>query len=437
MRHGCNDRRDGGDYEENRVIRKLVMCAMAAGALLAAAPVFAACTTTIGAIMSVTGPLGVLGAPIGKVVDLATHDINAAGGVNGCQLKIAMLDDQTNPTVSVDAARKLVDISHVPVIIGPVASGPAQAVLTSVVVPSKVVMITPTATSPVFTQLAKEGKTDGWFFRTAPSDALQGAGMAQVAWEAGYRKVALLALNSAYGHGLGGAFITAYKNLGGQVTQAVYYDASQASYRSEVTRAMSPKPDAVFLIGYPGDGTLLTREWIAAGGTQHLLLSEGLQSESYIRDVGPKYFADARGTAPGNATTPSTKTFTDEVNATYGIPSTQPFIDNTYDAVVVAALAIDQAKSDKPAAIRAAIRKVTDPKGTKIYAGPTELKKGLQLIAEGKPIHYIGASGPLQFDQYGDVLDPLRTWKVTPQGKIDYVSEISIEQLETLVRKLH
>ncbi|HEX7382545.1 MAG TPA: ABC transporter substrate-binding protein [Nevskiaceae bacterium] len=419
------------------MIRKLAVCAVAAVALSASAPVFAACTTTIGAIMSVTGPLGVLGEPIAKVVDLAAHDINTAGGVNGCELKVAMLDDQTNPTISVDAAKKLVDIDHVPVIIGPVASGPAQAVLTSVVVPSKVVMITPTATSPVFTQLAKEGKTGGWFFRTAPSDALQGAGMAQVAWDAGYRNVAVLALNSAYGRGLGGAFITAYKNLGGHITHEVFYDASQASYRSEVTRAMTPKPDAVFLVGYPGDGTLLTREWIAAGGTQHLLLSEGLQSESYIKDVGAKYFQKAHGTAPGSATTPSTKIFTDEVQAAYKIPAAQPFIDNTYDAVVVAALAMDEAKSDKPEAIRAAMRKVTDPDGTKIYAGPAELKKGLQLIAEGKPIRYVGASGPLQFDQYGDVLDPLRTWKVLPNGKIDYVSEISVGQLEKLVRKLH
>ncbi|HEX7382544.1 MAG TPA: ABC transporter substrate-binding protein [Nevskiaceae bacterium] len=415
------------------MIKRLVWLGAAAGALLSCGPVFAACTIPFGAIMSVTGSLGVLGQPIAKTVQLAVDNVNAAGGVNGCQLDLHMLDDQTNPTVSVDDAKKLIDISHVPVIVGPLTSGATQAVMTSVAAPSKVVLITPSATSPVFTKLAKEGKFGGWFFRTAPSDALQGAALAKAAWDKGYRKVAILALNSSYGEGQGGAFAAGFKKLGGTITNTVFYDASQSSYRSEVTKAMSPTPDAVLIIGYPGDGTLLTREWIAAGGTQNLLTTEGLKSESYIKDVGPQYFQKLVATAPGNVSTASTKPFDEAYAAKYGKVSTSPFVPNAYDAVVVAALAMEEAKSDKPDAIRDAIRKVTATGGVEVDAGVAGLKKARELLAKGKKIRYIGASGPLQFDKWGDVQDPMITWGVTPDGKIKTTGEISIADLHKLV----
>ncbi|WHZ11893.1 MAG: branched-chain amino acid ABC transporter, amino acid-binding protein [Burkholderiaceae bacterium] len=411
--------------------KRLAVFGVALGAF-ACAPAFAACTTTVGAVMSLTGSLGVLGQKIAQGSELAIADLNSAGGVNGCEMKLSLLDDQTSPSVGVDAAKKLVDVQQVPAIIGALSSGVSAAILTSVTAPSKVVQISPASTSPTFTELAEQGKTGGYWFRTCPSDALQGVAMAKVAHDAGLKKVAVMYLNNPYGQGLSKEFTAAFTQLGGTVTQNVVYNPSQPSYRAEVSKATSPTPDALFLIGYPGDGTTITREWIAAGGPQKFLFPDGLESQDFVNDVGAQYLKDVHGTAPGSDKTPSLATFQSEYQAKFGSLPTQAYIPNAYDATVLIGLAMEQAKSSKGPAIRDAIRKVTDPKGEKIYAGVAELKKAAHLLAEGKAIQYVGATGPLQFDKYGDIATPMQVWDVTAQGKVAPTGMVTVAQIDAL-----
>ncbi len=399
---------------------------------LTAAPAFAACTTTVGAVMSLTGSLGVLGQKIAQGTELAIADLNAAGGVNGCDLKVSLLDDQTSPTVGVDAAKKLVDIQHVPAIVGALSSGVSAAILTAVTAPGHVVQISPASTSPTFTELASQGKTGGYWFRTTPSDALQGVAMAKVARDAGYKKVAVLYLNNAYGQGLNTEFSDAFAGQGGSITQSVVYNPAQPSYRSEVGKALSPAPDALFLIGYPGDGTTIAREWIAAGGPQKFLLPDGLQSQDFINDVGAQYMKYVHGTAAGSQTTPSLATFQKEYQAKFGALPTQAYIPNAYDATILIGLAMEQSKSNKADAIRDSIRKVTDPSGEKIYAGADEMKKAARLLAAGKTIQYIGATGPLQFDKNGDINAPMVVWGVNSEGKVANTGMVTVDEIAKL-----
>lgn len=416
------------------MLTRSLLLGAALGALTAA-PAFAACTTTVGAVMSLTGSLGVLGQKIAQGSQLAVADLNAAGGANGCELKLALLDDQTSPTVGVDAAKKLVDIQHVPAIVGALSSGVSAAILTAVTAPGHVVQISPASTSPTFTQLAIDGKTGGYWFRTTPSDALQGVAMAKVARDAGYKKVAVLYLNNAYGQGLNKEFSDAFTGQGGAITQSVVYNPSQPSYRSEVGKALTPAPDALFLIGYPGDGTTIAREWIAAGGPQKFLLPDGLQSQDFVNDVGAQYMKDVHGTAPGSQTTPSLATFQQEYQAKFGALPTQAYIPNAYDATVLIGLAMEQSKSNKADAIRDSIRKVTDPSGEKVYAGAAELKKAAKLLAAGKTIQYVGATGPLQFDKNGDIFAPMVVWGVNDQGKVANKGMVTVDEIAKLRAK--
>lgn len=401
-------------------------------ATLGAAPAHAACSTTVGAVMSLTGSLGVLGQQIAKGSELAINDLNAARGGNTCELKLSLLDDQTSPSVGVDAAKKLVDVQQVPALIGALSSGVSAAILTSVTAPSQVVQISPASTSPTFSDLARQGKTGGFWFRTCPSDALQGLAMAKVAHDAGLQKVAVMYLNNPYGQGLSQEFTAGFRQLGGTVTENVVYNPSQPSYRAEVGKALSPAPDALFLIGYPGDGTTITREWIAAGGPQKFLFPDGLESQDFVNDVGAQYMKDVHGTAPGTDKTPSLATFQGEFQAKFGTLPTQAYIPNAYDATVLVGLAMEQAKSSKGPAIRDAIRKVTDPKGQKVYAGVAELKKAAALLAEGKSIQYVGATGPLQFDANGDIAAPMQVWNVSAQGKVEPTGMVTVAQIDAM-----
>ena len=93
---------------------------------------------------------------------------------------------------------------------------------------------------------------------------------------------------------------------------------------------------------------------------------------------------------------------------------------------------MEQAKSSKGPAIRDAIRKVTDPKGEKVYAGVAELKKAAQLLAEGKTIQYVGATGPLQFDANGDIAAPMQVWNVSAQGKVEPTGMVTVAQIDAM-----
>lgn len=412
------------------MLHKFVI-AGAALAVLGFGSAQAACTTTIGSVMSLTGSLGALGQDIAKGAQLGVADLNTAGGVNGCRLELSLLDDQTSPSVGVDAARKLVDIQGVPAIIGALSSGVSAAILTSVTAGSGVVQISPSSTSPTFTAMAGQGRTHGYWFRTCPSDALQGVAMAKLAGDAGIGRIAVLYLNNPYGQGLSKEFIDAFQKAGGSITKNVVYNPGQPSYRSEVNAALTPRPDAVFLIGYPGDGTTIAREWIAAGGPQRFLLPDGLQSQDFVDDVGAQYLKEVYGTAAGSVQTPSLELFTKEYQAEFGAMSTQPYITNAYDAAVLIGLAMAYEKKNDARAIRDGIRKVTDPKGEKIYAGVDSLKKGLQLAAQGKAIQYVGASGPLQFDENGDIDAPMVVWNVS-DGKVTTTGMVGVEQIREL-----
>ena len=90
-------------------------------------------------------------------------------------------------TVAVDQATQLVNIKKVPVIIGGIISPISIPILTSVTAPAGVVQVSPASSSPTLTALARDGKTNGVFFRTITSDALQGTAAAKYAIDQGLK----------------------------------------------------------------------------------------------------------------------------------------------------------------------------------------------------------------------------------------------------------
>src|SRR5689334_16224079 len=173
------------------------------------------CDVTVGVVMELTGPAGEYGQAGSKSVEMAFRDINDAGGVNGCKLVTDTRDSQSQGNVAVDAATQLVQIKHVPVIIGGIISSVSIPILTSVTAPAKVVQVSPASSSPTLTALARAGKTNGVFFRTITSDALQGVAAAQYAIDSGFKKLAIVHVNNDFGVNMVAEFSRAYKALGG------------------------------------------------------------------------------------------------------------------------------------------------------------------------------------------------------------------------------
>jgi len=399
-------------------------------AALAATPAMAAdCDITIGVVMELTGPAGAYGQAGAKSVEMAFRDFNDAGGVDGCKLVTDTRDSQSQGNVAVDQATQLVNIKKVPVVIGGIISSISIPILTSVTAPAGVVQVSPASSSPTLTALGREGKTNGVFFRTITSDALQGTAAAKYALDQGLKKLAIIQVNNDFGVNMVREFQAAYEKLGGAITSVTPYNEKQASYSAEASAAMKGEPEALYLVSYPVDGATIARAWISGGGPQKFLLNDGMNSTEFISAVGAQYLNDAFGTSSGTSPTASTEYF----NANYeafsgGIKPDAPPADRSNDAGAIVALAVAKAGKGDAAAIKAAIPDVVAADGEPIHAGKDEFVKALGLMKEGKKLRYEGVIGPISFDQYGDITGPFRLWRIK-DGEVTTVGEMSADEV--------
>lgn len=417
--------------------KTLISAAFLAALAASTSPVLAAdCDITVGVVMELTGPAGEYGQAGAKSVEMAFRDFNEAGGVDGCKLVTETRDSQSQGNVAVDQATQLVNIKKVPVLIGGIISSVSIPILTSVTAPAGVVQVSPASSSPTLTALGKDGKTNGVFFRTITSDALQGTAAAKYAIDQGLKKLAIIHVNNDFGVNMVKEFADAFTKLGGTITSTTPYNEKQSSYASEASAAMAGEPDALYLISYPVDGATIARAWISGGGKPTFLLNDGMNSKDFIDAVGAQYLDNAYGTSSGTSPTRSTEYF----NANYkdfsgGIEPSAPAADRSYDAGAIVALAIAKAGKADSAAIKAAIPEVVAAGGEPIYAGKEEFAKALKLIKDGKPIKYEGVIGPVSFDQYGDITGPFRLWKITA-GEVKTVSEMSADDVTKVKAEL-
>ena len=415
------------------------LAALAALAPFSASAQSPACTHTAGMVVSLTGAAGRFGQAASKSVELAFNELNTAAGaqgIAGCKLAFDLRDAQSQGSVAVDQARQLVDLKKVPAIIGGIISSVSIPMVTSVTGPAGVVQISPASSSPTLTRLAAEGKTNGWFFRTITSDALQGTAAAKYALDQGMRTLTVIHVNNDFGVNMLAEFRKAYEALGGKLTSITPYNPAQPSYNAEVTNALKGDPPALYFIGYPGDGTTIVRTWIQQGGPQRFLLNDGMNAADFIKGVGPQFLTNAFGTSSGTTTTPSTEFFAKAYPAmSGGFDAGAPAADRAFDAGAILGLAIAHAGKFEAAGIRDSIRKVTEPGGEVVHAGPQGFARALQLIREKKPVRYVGVIGAVQFDKNGDIVGPFRTWRIN-NGEVTTVGQMSVEDVQAIQARL-
>jgi len=394
------------------------------------------CDITVGLVLELTGPAGAFGQAGAKSIEMAFRDMNEAGGVLGCNLVTDTRDSQSQGNVAVDQATQLVNIRNVPVIIGGIISSVSVPVLTSVTAPAGVVQVSPASSSPTLTQLGRDGKTGGYFFRTITSDALQGVAAAKYALDQGLDNLAIIHVNNDFGVNLMREFTAAYEAFGGTIKSTTPYNENQPNYASEVTLALGSEPDALYLISYPVDGATIARAWVSQGGPQRYLLNDGMNSTDFIEAVGAQFLEGAYGTSSGTEETQSTRYFYDTyADFSGGIDPAAPAADRSYDAGAIVGLAIAHAGVAESDAIRDSMRAVLDPEGEPIFAGPEEFAKALALIEEDKPIRYEGVIGAVTFDAYGDISGPFRLWTIK-EGVVETIGQMTTEDVAAAMAEM-
>jgi len=355
--------------------------------------------TKIGALMDVTGPIASFMPPLQNAAALAIKHVNEQGGLLKGKAVLVVGDTQGGAQTAVDAAGKLVNIEKVPVIMGAFMSGTTIAAANASTIPAGVVLLSPTATSPAMTDLADKDSV----YRLVPSDNYQGEVLARMVLKAGIKKVAVTYVNNDYGVGIGTTFLAAYKAAGGTVTAATKHEEKKNSYRSELATLASGGAEALVLIAYAGDsGGVIVKQALEGGLFKRFIGTDGLRDEALIKDVGAKALADSFFSSPTSpADNPAKAMLHKLFNDEFKSGADKAFVDQTYDATFMVALAIERAGSADRSKIAAALRANASGKGEPIRPG--EWAKAKKLIAEGKAISYEGAGGTYVFDAKGDV----------------------------------
>ena len=387
------------------------------------------CTTKIGAVLPTSVDWG---RPIAETAQFVVDQVNEAGGAAGCKIDMVLRDTQVDPKVGVDAAKALIELDGVKLLLGAVSSGVSMPILTSVTVPAGVAQFSCCSSSGAFTTLAEEGKTDGLWFRTFATSNVQAAVGAKVAKDQGYKSVAVLYKNDDWGQDIGKLVAGHLKAQGIDVTSSTAINDGQPSYRAEVTEALKGSPEAVYLALYPTEGISVVREWLSLGGSQNMVVANSLKSDEFRDGVGIKYLGTARGTDTSSPRVESADAFVVRYKERFGSEPNGPGLSNSYDATMIALLALEAAGEDaKGADIAAAVSRVTDPAGTPVTADKAGFTEAKKILAGGGNVLYQGATGNVRFDKNGDVSAPAVIWKFTDSGS-EEVSYISLEEVDTL-----
>lgn len=362
----------------------------------------------IGSVLPMTGGLSPYGPSARNAVDLAVDHVNDAGGVNGQDVRHVAEDSETTEEGASSAVSNLLNVDGIHALIGPMGSGMSMAIVDQVIA-AEIPMVSPSNTGPDFTTL----DDDGWYWRTVPSDALQGAVMAMVLEEQGHTRVSIIAANDAYGVGFGEVLEESFTADGGTILEFVRYDREGTDYTSDVEAAAADDPDAIVLIGYPQEGRVLIqnafeRGHIGAESGIEWYFSEGFRAQSFvdeIHDQSPGLLNGYWGTTPEQDTNEG---FLNDFQAAHG-EEPALFADRTYDAAVLVMLAAANCGCTDGAGIRDSLRDVQNAPGDEVVY---DVARALELIRDGEDIQWTGAAGPMEWDDVGDVSAPYSTWQI-------------------------
>ena len=375
----------------------LVLSGCAAGTDEPAGPV-EDYTLKIGTLLPQTGNLAFLGPPEEAGVAMAAAEVNDAAADTGLTVEVTYGDsgNTDNKAYETEAPRILAE--GVSAIIGAASSGTSLQFIDQVV-GEGVIQFSPANTSDAFTTY----DDNGLYFRTAPSDVLQGEVLGNLIAEDGNQTLGLIVLNDSYGTGLAKYVTEAFEAAGGEVVAAPTYNTGDTNFDAQISEVLAAAPDAIALITFDEVSTILPSLFgqIAA---EKLYFVDG-NLKNFGTDFAAGSLTGAKGTLPG-LTIDSLGDFTSELDAFLEETGGDPLEDysyaaESYDAVILLALAsLAAGGATEGADIALKLQEVSGGSGDGEKC--TTYSECAAIILGGGVADYDGISGPITFDEVGD-----------------------------------
>jgi branched-chain amino acid transport system substrate-binding protein len=352
----------------------------------------------MGSASPVSGPSAHLGKDTENGARLAIEDLNARGFmIDGKRVKLVLVaeDDGGDPKQGTAVAQKLVDAGVVGVV-GHLNSGttvPASKIYYNAGVPQ----ISPSATTPIYT---KQGFKSA--FRVVANDNKVGSTLGRYAVSnLKAQRIAVIDDRTAFGQGLADEFIKGVKAAGGsaEIVSRQYTNDRATDFNAILTQVKSKNPDVVFYGGMDAVAGPMLKQLKALGIDVKFMGGDGVCSEKL-----PLLATDGLGenkvycAVAGGVTGAQEKTYADFVDRyrkKFNL-ELQTYAPYAYDAMMVLATAMQNAKSADPA----------------------------KFIPEIAKIRYQGVTGNIAFDGNGDLLDAamtLYTYRGGKKTKLDVV----------------
>ena len=342
----------------------------------------------LGTLLPTTGALAFLGPPEIAGVDLAVEEVNAAGGVLGKPIEVVHRD--SGDTTTDIATQSVTDLlsQDVSAIVGAASSGVSKTVI-SQITGAGVIQFSPANTAPEFS----DWDDNGLYWRTAPSDVLQGRTLGNYIMECGAQTVGMIVLNDAYGTGLQQNIKSSVEAAGGQVVAEPMFNEGDSQFSSQVDAVTSANPDAIVIISF--DQAISIAPLLTGKGVDpsQIFFVDG-NTKDFSADLDAGTLEGAQGTIPGPFASDNFK------EALLGVdPALKDwaYAGESYDAVTLLALAAEAAGSTDGAAMAAELQGVSAD-GEKCF----DFAGCVTILREGGDIDYDGYSGPVTFDENGD-----------------------------------
>ncbi|WP_323140345.1 branched-chain amino acid ABC transporter substrate-binding protein [Massilia phyllosphaerae] len=351
----------------------------------------------LGHVAPISGPSAHLGKDMENAARMAVDELNAKGvAINGQKVTIQLVseDDGADPKQGTAVAQKLVD-AHVNGIIGHLNSGtsiPASKIYHD----AGIVQISPATTAPQYTAQRFPGA-----FRVVASDVKLGATMGKYAVDTLKAKnIAIIDDRTTYGQGVADQFAKGVKGGAGvRIVGREFTSATATDYTAILTSIKAKKPDLIFFGGMDSVAGPMLKQIKALGIPTTFMGGDGMCTDALGRLAGAglgegKVFCAEAGGVKG----PQEKVMED-FRARYKKKfnmDVQLYAPYVYDAVMVMATAMQNAKSADPA----------------------------KYLPELKKIKYEGVTGTIQFDDKGDIKDgalTLFTYKGGKRTRLDVV----------------
>jgi branched-chain amino acid transport system substrate-binding protein len=328
-------------------------------------------TVKIGQVSPLTGPQAHLGKDNDNGARLALDEINAAGvTLAGKKMKFVLVseDDMADPRTATVVAQKLVD-RRVAGVIGHLNSGtsiPASKIYFDAGIPQ----VSPSATAIAYT--AQGFKTA---FRVMTNDRQQGKVLGEYAVnKLGAKRIAIIDDRTAYGQGLADEMAKAARDAGGEIVAREFTTDRSTDFLAILTSIKARKPDLVFYGGMDAQGAPMVVQLQSLGIKAKFLGGDGVQTSEFLKLAGARA-EGVTASSPGLPidSMPGGKEFRQKFTSRFG--TIQTYAPYAYDAVMTMVDAMKRADSADPA----------------------------KYLAELPRVQRVGVTGPISFDERGDI----------------------------------